>query len=126
MQTMRMSLLFVALLATVDLSGCGSHPSAAAAGNGQTTTVSINEMAFTPREVKIKAGSTITWANEDVVDHDVTQATPGSGQKPLFKSPSLGQGKTFAYTFTKAGTYPIYCSLPGHLDSGMKMTVTVE
>jgi plastocyanin len=61
-------------------------------------------------------GETVAWVNEDAPQHDVV-ANDGS-----FKSDLLDKGQTFTFTFTKAGTFPFYCSIHPQ----MKGTVTVQ
>lgn len=109
------------LVSTLLLGGCGGK---SASGDGAS--VSLKNMLFAPRELKVATGTTVTWTNDDVLDHAVTQGdinTPGG--KALFKSGDFGPGKTYSFTFDKPGTYPIYCSTPGHAAAGMVMTVVV-
>ena len=68
-----------------------------------TTTVNIQNNAFTPKDLTIKSGDTITWTNQDSVKHDVDFGT--------FKSPLLGKGETYSHTFDKAGTYDYDCDV---------------
>ena len=37
-----------------------------------------------------------------------------------------GQTTKLAVTFTKAGTYPYLCTVPGHAEAGMKGSFTVR
>jgi plastocyanin len=34
-----------------------------------------------------------------------------SGAGQIFSSTAIGQGQTFAFTFTDAGTYPYHCGI---------------
>lgn len=81
-----------------------------------TVSVNIKGFAFDPSELSIKTGTTVTWTNQDGVNHTVTSDTG------LFDSGELGKGSTFSYTFTKAGVYTYYC-IPHH--QNMKASVTV-
>jgi plastocyanin len=85
------------------------------AGGGGTT-VTMKQFAFNPASVTVKVGDTVTWENQDGVAHDVI-AADGS-----FKSAEFGQGKTFSFTFTKAGTYKYSCKI----HPGMDGTVIVQ
>lgn len=69
-------------------------------------TVTISNFQFAPKNVTVKVGTVVTWNNKEGT-HTVT-ADNGS-----FQSPNLTAGKTFSYTFTKAGTYRYYCSFHG-------------
>jgi plastocyanin len=66
--------------------------------------------AFDPSPVKVKAGGTVTWANDDSMPHT---ATSGKDGKPdgTFDSSTLAQGKSFSFMFEKAGEYPYYCMI---------------
>ena len=80
------------------------------------TAVKIENFAFAAPSVTVKAGSTVTWTNDDATAHTVT-ANDGS-----FDSGSLGKDGTYSFTFTKAGTYAYHCSF----HSMMTGTVVVQ
>jgi plastocyanin len=65
-----------------------------------TTTVTITKTGFQPAAVSVAVGDTVTWANRDTVNHQVT-ADAGT-----FTSPVLKPGESWSYTFTKADFYP--------------------
>ena len=90
----------------------GGNPST----SGNTVEVSLKNLAFNPKEITIKAGTTVVWTNNDSVDHNVTSDTG------LFNSGTLAPGDTFKFTFDQAGTYPYSCSF--HVPN-MVGTVTV-
>jgi amicyanin len=83
-----------------------SSPQAAApaAPVGNQAKVSITNFAFSPAVLTIKAGSTVTWTNNDIVAHTVTFTDAAN-------SPVLNHGDTFSRTFTAAGTYAYICSI---------------
>ncbi|MFF9647012.1 cupredoxin domain-containing protein [Kitasatospora aureofaciens] len=83
-----------------------SPPATTAPATGNTVT--IQNFAFAPASLKVKAGTTVTWTNKDTDAHTVT-SKQGSGG-PLNSAP-LTTGATYRYTFTKAGTYAYYCSI---------------
>jgi plastocyanin len=72
--------------------------------------VSKTTDAYDPNPVQVKAGDTMTWTNNDSTPHT---ATSGSNAKPdgTFDSSTLVQGKSFSFTFEKAGEYPYFCTL---------------
>lgn len=92
-------------------SGTGA-PAAPVTGNA----VAIQNFAFSPATLKVKAGTTVTWTNQDTDAHTVTSA--GSGG-PLH-SAALVTHATYSYTFTKPGTYAYLCTIHPF------MTATVE
>lgn len=82
-----------------------------------TDKVSITNFSFSPASVSVKAGSTVTWTNNDSVAHTVT-ADSGSGPN----SGSLAPGKSYSFTYTSAGTFAYHCSV--HPDMHGSVTVT--
>lgn len=112
--------LVAALAASVVLAGCSaSRPTAgtstsmpmasmsvtapAAPVNGDQ--VNIDNFAFVPATLTVRAGSTVTWTNHDEEPHTVA-ASDGS-----FHSPGMGTGGTFSHTFATAGTFDYVCSI---------------
>jgi plastocyanin len=83
-------------------------PAAASAGDAPvaTDTVAIQNFAFSPATVTVKAGSTITWTNSDQDPHTVTSMNNG----PLH-SPPMSNGDTYRYTFTAPGRYEYLCTI---------------
>ncbi|RSM90428.1 copper-binding protein [Kibdelosporangium aridum] len=90
----------------------------AAAQPAATKTVEIMGYKYTPAELTIAVGDTVTWTNHDSAPHNVV-VTDGPEK---FTSPLLQQGQTYTYTFSKAGTYSYFCSV--HPDMTAKVTVT--
>ncbi len=110
------------------LAGCGSSSSgssgssggptgsgAATTGAGTATTgagrsaiapaVTIKNFSFGPSTVTVAVGTTVTWTNTDDAPHTVT------ARDASFSSPTLSKGKSFSFTFRKAGTYSYLCSI---------------
>ena len=67
--------------------------------------VKIDNFVFGPQTVTVPVGTTVTWTNHDDIPHTVV-STEG-----VFKSKVRDTDEKFSYTFTKAGTYPYYCSV---------------
>jgi plastocyanin len=67
--------------------------------------VNIDNFAFTPKELTVKAGTTIVFRNRDDIPHSVV------GSKGEFHSKALDTDDSFSFTFTKAGTYDYSCGL---------------
>src|SRR5436190_1460354 len=82
---------------------------AAAAVQTADTEVRIDNFAFAPQRTAVKAGTTVTWINEDDTPHTVVS----SGK--FFKSKALDTEDKFSFTFTTAGTYEYFCSLHPHM-----------
>ena len=79
------------------------------------------EYAFTPATLTASAGkTTIRFTNKGVVEHDFTI-------KALHVQIGAKPGKTAETTVNlTAGTYAFYCTIPGHLQSGMQGKLTVS
>ncbi len=67
--------------------------------------VDIDNFSFTPTEIKVKAGTSITWTNRDDIPHTVVSSDLE------FKSRALDTDDKFTTTLTKAGTYSYFCSI---------------
>ena len=87
-----------------------------APGAANPDAVTIANFAFSPNDLQVKVGDTVTWKNTDPFAHSV-QADDGS-----FKSDDLDSGATFSTTFTKAGTYSYICGI----HNSMKGTIVVS
>ena len=95
--------------------------SKAPAAAGAVLEVSGAEFSFAPATLKASAGqTTIRFVNKGVMEHDFTIDA-------LKIKLSAAAGKTAETTVTLApGTYSSLCTVPGHLTSGMKGTLTVS
>ncbi len=85
---------------------------AAAADN----TISLKDMAFTPNALQVATGTTVTWVNNDTVEHTVTSDTK------LFDSGQIAAGGKFSYTFAQPGSYAFHCNV----HTSMTGTITVK
>jgi plastocyanin len=67
--------------------------------------VKIDNFVFGPQTLTVPVGATVTWTNKDDIPH-TSVSTDG-----VFKSKVLDTDEKFSYTFTKAGTYPYFCTI---------------
>ncbi|MBI2022659.1 cupredoxin family copper-binding protein [Candidatus Daviesbacteria bacterium] len=84
--------------------------------NTNTVSVNISNSKYSPSEVTINSGDTVTWTNKDSIAHTVT-ANNGN-----FDSRNIGPGESFSYKFTSSGSFSYFCKI--HPD--MKGVVTVK
>ena len=86
-------------------------------------TIHAQDIKFDVTEIKAKVGQqiNITYINEGTLDHNFII----EGVVPEQKLQS-GEQATFSFTPTTAGTLEYHCTIPGHLEAGMKGTVIVE
>src|SRR5688572_25123281 len=69
---------------------------------------------FVPSDIKVSAGSTVTWTNSDTTIHTVVEGSPqeaSAGGEPAFDSSIMAPNSTFEHTFDAAGEFDYYCSL---------------
>jgi plastocyanin len=78
--------------------------------------VAITNFAFAPPNLSVTSGTTVTWTNDDDVNHTVT-----SDDGNTFDSGAFAQGKTFQFTAGQPGTYSYSCKIHPF----MKATLTV-
>jgi plastocyanin len=95
-----------ALAATL-LTAVVSFPAASA--QTTATEVKIDNFAFAPQHLTVKAGTTVTWTNEDDIPHTVTSSNKA------FRSKALDTNDKFSFTFTTPGEYEYFCSLHPHM-----------
>jgi len=67
--------------------------------------VKIDNFSFGPATFTVPVGSTVTWTNHDDIPHTVVSTDK------VFKSKVLDTDEKFSFTFSKAGTYPYFCSI---------------
>ncbi len=82
----------------------GSPVADAAAGE---VVANVARLAYDPATIEVAAGTTVTWTNNDVVEHTVTHE-PASGE-PLFDSGLFAPGESWSYTFETPGAYDYAC-----------------
>jgi len=83
-----------------------------------TVDVSMIHFSFVPTNITVSAGTTITWTNNDSVNHTVT------ADNGMFDSGIVGPGGEFSFTFDTVGTFLYYCKLHG-APGGIGMSGTV-
>ena len=86
------------------------------AARAEDAEVTIDNFTFAPQSLTVKAGTTVTWRNEDDIPHTVASSTKA------FKSKALDTDDSFSFTFSEPGSYEYFCSLHAH----MKGTIVVE
>lgn len=72
--------------------------------------VTVKLFQYQPGRIQVKAGTTVTWVNEDEIFHTVTAEKSGG-----FDASLDGKGKSFSFTFTQPGIYTYYCDRHEHM-----------
>jgi amicyanin len=114
------SIVILALALAVGF-GCRSSSGETGASSQKTASTSeikIDNFTFGPAELKVTAGTTVTWVNKDDIPHTVVS----TDEAKTFKSKVLDTDEKFSFTFTKPGTYSYFCSI--HPKMTGKVTVT--
>jgi plastocyanin len=76
----------------------------------------LGDRAYTPDDLNVTVGTTVTWTNTDSVAHTSTSNAPG------WSSGTVAPGDRFSFAFQTAGTFPYHCAI----HPGMVGTVTVR
>ena len=76
--------------------------------------VTIDNFTFSPAELKLKVGDTVTWTNHDDIPHTVVSAGK-------FRSKTMDTDDSFSFTFAAAGDYKYFCSLHPHMTGMIKV-----
>ena len=88
-----------------------------ATSEAASRTVTVDNFAFTPASLSVRAGTTITWKFRDSAKHNVT-VRRGPAR---FHSRDIRHG-SYSHALTRRGTYKLVCSI--HPD--MRQTIRVS
>lgn len=132
---MRRSLLAVVLLVSVGLYGCGDsddegsgdEPSAdSEAGGGSTDealVVVAEDIGFAEDSLEVAAGDvTIEYQNDGAIPHTLVIDGVDDFKLEVASNGDVDEGQATL----DAGSYTIYCDVPGHRDAGMEGTIEVS
>ena len=100
------------------LSFCLALCLTASAARAADVTINIAGTTFSPRNVTIQVGDTVTWVNNDQGFHNVVSDDAG------FSSGEPANDWTFSHQFDSAGVFGYFCE--PHQVFGMTGTVTVQ
>jgi plastocyanin len=103
------------LIAACGNGAAATTTSTAAGGTDSPAAVTIDNFAFMPSTLGIALGTTVTWANEQGVDHTVT------ADDSSFDSGPIARGADFSQKFDAPGTYAYHCTI----HPSMTATVTI-
>ena len=128
--------LFVVAAGLAMTAACGSSTSSYGSSPPPSCTPSATKVCmiggnqFSPANLTITHGMTVTWENGSGVPHTVTSSVNStesfnSGNPPA----GVASGGTFGHTFATAGTFHYYCQyhgLDGNPPTGMAGIITVQ
>jgi plastocyanin len=70
--------------------------------------VTVQLFKFRPDRLEVKAGTRVTWTNQDEINHTVTSGTPEKADR-AFDLRLNGKGATGNVEFPRAGVFPFFC-----------------
>jgi plastocyanin len=77
----------------------------ASAADAPVRTVTIPGKLYDPDHLDVLVGTTVTWKNDDAINHTVT------ADGDAFSSGYVPPGGSFTFTFAKQGRYPFHCTI---------------
>jgi len=140
LRNLRVGQLLPALGAAAIAVGCGggddddattaATTTGGGGGGGGAETVELTEYEFTPNDLKVSQGDTITADNGGDIEHNLTieQGTDAeTASKELQGTPDIQSGDSANLDVTvKPGRYSIVCTIAGHRELGMIGTISVR
>ena len=102
--------------------GSSSGESGGSSGGGGAS-VSMESIQFSPSDLTVKSGQTITFTNDESVPHDVHKESGPGGDFASGPDGGMQQGDTFKLKLDKPGTYKYVCHVHA---PGMAGTITVK
>jgi plastocyanin len=81
----------------------------AAAALAKQVRVEMSVFQFTPTEIQASVGDTVTWTNNDSIEHSVTSDIVSLG-RPLFDTGFFEAGESRNLTFEESGTWLFHCA----------------
>ena len=106
----------VAICLTVFLTACATNQGSGNSGYGNDTnveaeeannevTVTIKNFVFEPALIKVSAGDTLVFVNEDTAPHTATDVGG------VFDTGNIASGESGRITIADAGTYEYFCEI---------------
>jgi len=109
--------LLIVLLSDDASGGTPDAPSASQSVARGAVTIDIADFTFKPETVTVKAGTKVTWINNDSAPHTATDTAGGA-----FDTGTLREGDKKTLRLKEPGTYAYICSIHPF----MKATVIVQ
>jgi uncharacterized cupredoxin-like copper-binding protein len=126
-----MRLVVLLVPAAALLAGCGGSSNSSSSSKPssgpvmQTIQVSEKEYSLTPSSVTVSKPGTYAFhvTNKGTITHGFE--VEGNGIEQKASDISAGSSTTLKVSFSKTGSYEIYCPIDGHKAQGMKGTLTI-
>jgi len=115
--------LLVFLMVQFGMSGCMDNSPSNSYGSNPNppapNTIAMSNATFTPRNITVRIGTTVTWRNDDGVVHTSTSDSLG-----VWDTGDVPPGGSRTVTFSSAGTFRFHCKY--HSAMGMTGSVIVN
>jgi plastocyanin len=103
--------------------GTDQQPADTGGGGSGGAKVSLKNIQFSPKDITVKPGQTITFTNDESIPHDVHKQSGPGGDFASGPDGGMQQGDTFELKLDKPGTYQYVCHVHA---PGMAGTITVK
>ena len=112
-----LALIAAAVAAVALVLSHGSSPSTRSAATAAgSETIDISSFAYSPAVVTVKVGTTVTFTDEESVEHTATSNTEG-----LFDTGTLRKGQSMRLKMNKVGTFSYHCSFHAFMHGTIKV-----
>src|SRR3954453_9506866 len=91
-------------------------PAGASTPRAKSPSVTIKNLAFSPKTLEVKAGSKVTVKNKDDTTHTFT------ANKGAFDTGDIDGGSSATITVKKPGTYAYHCTIHDFMKGTIKAT----
>lgn len=104
------------------ISACASSSDGAAGAEADGPTVLVQDQRYTPAEITVEPGETVTWVFDDSgTAHDVTSVTESKKDPKLLDSGLLMTGE-WSFTFDEPGVYEYFCDAHPEMEGTVVVT----
>ncbi len=122
---MRARSLFVAFALVTLVAACGNDTASGSANSApanQATTIQMTEYRFIPADAHVPLNSTLTLVDIGKMAHSYVLRGAGVGTGEV----QPGKSRKLILQGVAAGTYQVFCDLPGHEAAGEVGTLTIS
>ncbi|MGZ4711714.1 MAG: multicopper oxidase domain-containing protein [Acidimicrobiia bacterium] len=113
--------LLAVLFAFAAMFVAANKESTSASSSSGGTQVSLSEFKIEPSSLTVSPGGSLVVTNNGTVAHNFSIQGTSKATKQL----NPGQSETLSLSGLKAGSYTVFCSVPGHESAGMKGTLII-
>ncbi len=107
----------------ITVAGCGGSSTAPlspaqSAGGSASPAVNIKNFMFGPGKLTVKAGTRVTWTNQDPTPTNHT----ATANDASFDTGHIAPGGSASHTFDKPGTYAYHCDVHEYMTAVVQVT----